>query len=268
MAYSTDDSTPAFFHLRGSLGSQMFQIAAGYAFAKRHERRLALPGISEGQKPLQYYDTYFNQLAKYISPRIVGERYVEPMYSYWEIPDYALDIYGYFQSSKYFADVSGEIRTLYDLPAEIKTEVETKWSELLANKDRGIVLDMRVSAHGFLTQDYYERGIAAIREAVGDASAPVFVFSEDVAWVTNLPWLKELGVTVVTETNEAAAMYLMSQFRRFVLSNTAYSWWAAWLSRDTEHVIVPDPWNRPRDPPDFQDVYEAGWTRIPVEKPT
>lgn len=268
MAAPEDDTTPAYFHLRGTLGSQMFQIAAGYAFSKRHNRRLALPGVSEGQKPFQYFDTYFHQLAKHISPRVAGERYFEPMYSYWEIPDYALDIYGYFQSSKYFTDVSGEIRTVFDLPNDIKSEVETVWASVLAAKENGIVLDMRVSAHGFLTQDYYERGIAAIRAAVGDATAPIFVFSEDVAWITNLPWLKELGVTVVNETNEVAALYVMSQFRRFVLSNTAYSWWAAWLSRDTEHVIVPDQWNRPRDPQDFKDVYEAGWTRIPVEKPT
>lgn len=246
----------------------MFQLAAGYAFAKRHNRRLAVPGISEGQKPLQYYDTYFHQLAKYISPRVTGQRYIESMYSYWEIPDYAHDIYGYFQSSKYFTDISGEIRTLFDLPEEAKAEVERTWANVLVAKDRGIILDIRASAHEFLTQDYYERGVAAIREAVGDATVPVFVVSDDVVWMHRLPWLKEMGVTIVNETSEAAIMYIMSQFRRFVLSNTAFSWWGAWLSGDAEHVVVPDQWNRPRDPQDFQDVYETNWTRIPVQKST
>jgi len=263
---TSDPTTPAYVHLRGSLGSQMFQIAAGYAFAKRHGRRFALPGVSEGQRPLQYYNTFFHQCIKYISPRVAGEKYIEPMYSYFEIPDVAMDIYGYFQSSKYFADCSGEIRTLFDPPTELKESAATKWADVLAAKEHGIVLDLRASAHGFLTEDYYRRAISKIRDT--DATAPIFVFSDDVAWIQRLPWLKEIGATPVTETNEAVAMYVMSQFRRFVLSNTAYSWWAAWLSGPTSTVMVPEPWNRPTDPPDYQDVYEEGWTRVPLTTTT
>jgi hypothetical protein len=243
----------------------MFQIAAGFAFAKRFDHRLALPGVSEGQRPLQYYDTYLHRLAKYVSPRIVGERYIEPMYAYWEIPEYAHDIYGYFQSSKYFADFSDEIRSLYEPPAEFKDAAAAKWANVLAAKDRGIVLDLRASAHGFLTEDYYRRALTALRDQVGDADAPIFVFSDDVAWIKGLPWLKELGATVhpVAETDEATAMWLMAQFRCFVLSNTAYSWWAAWLSGPNSVVMVPDQWNRPKDPQDYQDVYESTWVRVP-----
>jgi hypothetical protein len=265
MQQEPDDPTPAYIHLRGTLGSQMFQIAAGYAFAKRHERRLALPGVSEGQRPLQYYDSYFHQLANKISPRVTGNRYMEPAYSYREIPSNMHDIYGYFQSSKYFADVSGEIRARFDPPPEFKEAVAAKWSSVLAAKDIGIVLDLRVSAHGFLTEEYYRRALASLRDRVGDADAPVFVFSEDVKWIQALPWLKEIGATPVTESDEAAAMYLMSQFRRFVVSNTAYSWWAAWLSGTDSTVAVPEPWNRPKDPQDTQDVYEPAWIRVPVE---
>jgi hypothetical protein len=258
-----NDTTPVFMHLRGSLGTQMFQVAAGYAFAKRHDRRLRLPAASEGQRPLQYFDTFFNPVAKYISPRIVGGQYIEPTYSYWEIPEYAMDIYGAFQSGKYFADASGDVRRLFDPPADFKEEVRAKWSEVLAATDRGIVLDMRASSHEFLTQDYYERAIATARERVQDPTAPVFIFSDDVNWIQNLPWLKEVG-TVVAESNESATMWLMNQFRRFVLSNTAYSWWAAWLSRDPEVVVVPDAWNPPHAAQNFEDVYEDGWVRIPV----
>jgi hypothetical protein len=256
-----NDTKPAFFHLRGSLGSQMFQVAAGYAFAKRYNRRLALPGFSEGQTRRQYYESYFHQMAKHISPPVAGDRYVEPMYSHWEIPEEAVDIYGYFQSSKYFADYAADIRRLFTLPDDVKATVETRWADVLAAADKGIVLDLRASAHGFLTQDYYERGLATIKAT--DPDAPVFVFSDDVEWIQRLPWLKSVA-TVVAEKNEAAAMYVMSRFRRFVLSNTAYSWWAAWLSGGAEkQVVVPATWNDPKGPQDFQDVYEEGWTRIP-----
>jgi hypothetical protein len=262
MSVEKDDTKPVFFHLRGSLGSQMFQVAAGYAFAKRYTRRFALPGASEGLKPRQYYDTYFHQMAKYISPPVMGARYIEPMYSYWEIPEDTVDVLGYFQSSKYFTDYAADIRRLFTLPDDVKADVESRWTDVLSAADKGIVLDIRVSAHGFLTQDYYERGLAAIKATNPDA--PVFVFSDDVEWIKRLPWLQGKA-TVVAEKNESAAMYLMSRFRQFVLSNTAYSWWAAWLSNGVDkQVVVPATWNDPKGPQDFEDVYEEGWTRIPV----
>lgn len=263
----TDSTMPAFMHLRGSLGSQMFQVAAGYAFAKRNDRRFALPAAAEGTVPFQYFDTWFSNLAKYISPRVAGERYVEPLYSYWEIPDFAIDIYGAFQSSKHFADFSSDIRRLFVPPEEFQATVNAKWADVLAATDRGIVLDMRASSHEYLKQDYYERGIAAIRERLQDPTAPVFVFSNDVAWVQRLPWLKDIA-TVVAEPDESAALWVMSRFRRFVLSNTAYSWWAAWLSTGPEMVVVPDAWNPPNAAQDFQDVYEKDWVRIPVTTTT
>jgi hypothetical protein len=49
-----------------------------------------------------------------------------------------------------------------------------------------------------------------------------------------------------------------------VLSNTAYSWWAGWLSGPKSVVMVPEPWNRPKDPQDYQDVYESEWIRVPI----
>ncbi|WP_026506649.1 alpha-1,2-fucosyltransferase [Butyrivibrio sp. MC2013] len=91
---------------------------------------------------------------------------------------------------------------------------------------------------------YFERSIAEIRNRVEN---PVFImFSDDIEWVKkNIDIegvvLYETGIDPVWEK-----LRLMSGCKHFIISNSTFSWWAQWLSRNEEKIVVsPDIWYRP-----------------------
>ena len=90
-------------------------------------------------------------------------------------------------------------------------------------------------------EDYFNHAINLIMEKVDN---PTFVFfSNDINWVknnirVNAPCLYESGNDPVWET-----MRLMYSCKHFVISNSTLSWWAQYLSRNENKIIIsPNRW--------------------------
>lgn len=79
--------------------------------------------------------------------------------------------------------------------------------------------------HGMLTKDYYLDNWPDGR---------VLVFSDDPQWCAdNLPG-------EVVQCDPLTGLFLISQCREIVISNSSFAWWGAFLSRSP--VTFPDPW--------------------------
>lgn len=90
-------------------------------------------------------------------------------------------------------------------------------------------------------KDYFLRAIAIIKEKVLN---PTFVFfSDDINWVRenfrlDVPCLYESGTDPVWEK-----LRLMYSCKHFIISNSTFSWWAQYLSRHEEKIVVaPQRW--------------------------
>lgn len=251
----------------------MFQIAAGYAHCRRNGFNLILSPYG-----CRYWDSYLHNFAKMTGKPIPGVRcWREPRFCYVPIPPDARNLTGYFQSSKYFADVSDEIRTMFDLPEHNKEAATARHTdiltpELLAN---GVVLHIRrgdylrgdnLPIHGILDERYYRRAIAAAQAAI--PACRFLVFSDDLAWCKQQTWLTDVGAIFVDETIDYMALWIMSRFRIFILANSTFSWWAAWLSDAKTrggYVWAPDRWFGRAGPQDFNDIYEPEWVKLPID---
>jgi hypothetical protein len=255
-----------YVHMSGRLGNQLFQIANGYAHSKRHGYTMVLP-----PKGSTHWTTYLHNCRSYLQKEEMSSqiiRWIQPGFGHSPIPADAQYLEGYVQSSKFFADVSGEIRALFQPPVSIQKYVHTKYVNLIQRRDNIVVIHIRRgdyffrrnSIHGILTSVYYTRAIAAARESIPNAE--FIVFSDDNRWCSKQPWLK--GATLIDERNDCNALYLMTQFRNFIISNSTYSWWGAWLSDPAARVWAPASWFSPNGPKDYEDVYEPSWVRIPI----
>jgi len=73
---------------------------------------------------------------------------------------------------------------------------------------------------------------------------------------------------ILKGVSEVETMILLQRFKYFVMSNSTFIWWAAWLANPTKEdgqVWAPSRWFGPKGPSEWQDVYEAEWEIIPCD---
>jgi len=262
----------------------MFQIAAGYAYSIRNGGGMSIAPRTTSDRQ-EYWNNFLKKCAPLVGVaqpqsgflRILQHKcsstvlWREPHYHYCAIPPNTGEIYGYFQSSKYFADLSAEIRDLFRPSDEIMETVRAKYGSFLGNPDICVIHIRRTdylsdryrSIHAVCHEKYYTRALE-----VADNLKPTIqylVFSDDLEWCKQQNgWWKGRKVTFVDEPTDYIALSLMSQFSMFIIPNSSFAWWAAWLHEGEKTVIAPDRWYGPKGPQDWQDIYEPGWIQIPT----
>ena len=91
---------------------------------------------------------------------------------------------------------------------------------------------------------YYQAAISELSSKFGDLT--FYFFSDDMNWVkTNFKAPNFRYIDHNTGSSSYLDMYLMSLCSKFIIPNSTFSWWAAWLSNypDQDKVIyMPNPW--------------------------
>ena len=107
---------------------------------------------------------------------------------------------------------------------------------------RGDFLDKRFKNEFYICdEEYFTKAFKVVKEKV---EVPVLIFfSDDIEWVrenikTELPSYYESGTDPVWEK-----LRLMYSCKHFVISNSTFSWWAQYLSRNEQKVVIsPERW--------------------------
>lgn len=111
--------------------------------------------------------------------------------------------------------------------------------------------------HGILTPDYFFQGIQDLYEEGNQ----VFFFSDDPDWCRETFRRYDNAVIVEPDPSDSALdhMLLMSKASKFLLSNSSFSWWSAWLSdADGGRIIRPEFWVD-NDQVKADKIYPSGW---------
>jgi len=174
---------------------------------------------------------------------------------------------GYWQSPKYFSGFEDIIRkdfTLKNIPAQNIQDLAKEISDtnaLCMHVRRGDYVGNK--SHEGVNNEYYNKGIAAILEKT--QIEKIYVFSEDIAWCeNNLKFTFPTMYVADTYAGEKGEghMFLMSNCKSFIIANSSFSWWAAWLSSHTHKVIVcPKQWF-PDATINTSDLIPSDWIRI------
>jgi hypothetical protein len=241
--------------LMGGLGNQMFQYAFGFALAKRNKMTLILDiGFLKrtGNWTTRNYE--LEQLSisknKICSKDSLIHRISRKIYksrNYFE---------GYFQSEKYFADCVENIRREFQFKERL---LIPEGNTVAIHIRRGDYVKF-ADIHLVCPPIYYENAIAYIQSKVEN---PVFyVFSEDLKWVKQNINIPSNAIFVDYNPNLPSShdMQFMSLCKHQIISNSSYSWWAAWLNQNSGKIVVaPDKWfNDGRD----MDIYTDYMVRV------
>ena len=178
--------------------------------------------------------------------------------------DRTLYLDGYWQSERYFAECRNEIRELFTCHT---SRFESPASATLAiNPDRSVCIHVRrgdfigSQEHDCLPPAYYETAVRMVEERSHAALRP-YVFSDDIEWCrVHLHFLRD--AVFVTPNRPVVDLHRMRTFRYFVIPNSTFAWWSAWLSdAPGKLVIAPRRWSGTL-PPEAVDMVPLDWLTV------
>ena len=248
----------------GRLGNQMFQYAFIRGMSKRYGYDFIIPDANanrfdnyglfdcfelegcktgEGSYPtLECRDTAFNQ-------KFLDECTDNTNYS------------GVFQTEKYFANATEELRKDFTFHKEILDpcqefidnvgdviflHVRRGNSNLVGKRGEKWSYQLLQDYHPLMKKEYYLEALSHF-----DESKKVIVLSDTIDWCKEQDWLQDDRFLFSDSSYEvfddgASVPYidicLMSLCSGGIIANSSMSWWGAWLQNSTGKIIAPNPW--------------------------
>lgn len=242
-------------YIKGGLGNQLFQIAAGLSLSKdigcdfrliknQHE----LP--HQGNRIEKYYENIFKNI-KFVEPSELTnfKIYREPSFEFRQLPKVSnLILDGYFQSEKYFKHNEEYIRDMINFPKYEPTQ-NTVSMHLRQGDYRN-----NLNFHYIQRLDYYKQALNLMKDY-----KKILAFSD-----SDLPKDFQFdNLEIVKKSNDLEEFSVMCSCQHNIISNSTFSWWAAWVNTDkNKKVIAPKIWFGPSGPQNWSDIYCEGWSVI------
>jgi hypothetical protein len=98
--------------------------------------------------------------------------------------------------------------------------------------------------YGNLPDGYYSKAIKDVNQLKSLDATSVVLFSDDTQKGKEV--LERIGINnenifTPEHLSPAQELFLLSKFKKIVLSNSTFSWWAGYFAENYAHVIAPDP---------------------------
>ena len=248
----------------GRLGNQMFQYAFIRGMSKKYGYDFIIPDANSDR---------FDNYGLFDCFKLEGCKTGEGSYPTLECRDTAFNqkflddcsdntnYSGVFQTEKYFANATEELRKDFTFHKEILDpcqefidnvgdaiflHVRRGNSNLVGNRGEKWSYQMLQDYHPLMKKEYYLEALSHF-----DESKKVIVLSDTIDWCKKQDWLQDDRFLFSDSSYEvfddgASVPYidicLMSLCSGGIIANSSMSWWGAWLQNDTGKIIAPNPW--------------------------
>lgn len=103
------------------------------------------------------------------------------------------------------------------------------------------------NSFGIPGNNYFHTALEYVKEhSLNESNFRFLIFSDSTKLVTKYLNTDILNQCIIFEEDHLTPsenLFLMSRAKNFIISNSTYSWWAAFLSRSNDAVVTcPDPW--------------------------
>lgn len=250
----------------GRIGNQMFQIAHGLNQALVHNRQFVAPRLETDV--LQYKDNIFRQIDFAIdnTQTISNSVRVESTFHFNKVEpvkERPTVFVGFYQSEKYFRENNNYIKIIFGPTEEFKINCLRKYPFIndnvtVINVRRGDYLTQPEN-HPVVTKEVYLKCLEQIPNVKN-----IMIISDDI------PWCRENFSSlnaVFCDYWNWEAMWCMSMCKNFVIANSTFSWWGAFLGeKEDSTVVLADTWFGPgvHSRGHYEtDIFKENWIKVP-----
>lgn len=284
--------------LIGGLGNQLFQYALGRNLAIKNNCQLKLDISAFQEYKLRKYSlNHFNIEETFATEddknEVMKKRHFyrltskirnkkEPEFkNYYHEKHFHFDpevlniqgnayLDGYWQSEKYFIDVSKRIKSELTLKEELDIENLKVAQDIKESSSVGVHIrrgdfvndSLTKAIHGVCDLSYYH---SAIENIISRIKEPVFfIFSDDHQWAKDSVKIKYpcKHIDFNNADKNYADLYLMSLCDHNIVANSTFSWWGAWLNCNPQKTVIsPSRWFKSEE---FNtiDLYPQDWVKL------
>lgn len=238
----------------GRLGNQLFQYASTKGIAAKNNQEFMVPKT----ELFNHFEMSGANIGRRNSP-VFQENdfdFDEELFTKFQ---YDVDLFGYYQSEKYFKHIEDDIRKdfafkkhIYGPCWEMIQEIPERMS---LHVRRGDYLK-KPDCHPPCTVEYYEQALSKF-----DDSIPVLIFSDDPEWCREQELFSSDRFMISEGNSVEVDLCLMAMCQYHILSNSSLAWWGAWLA-NSQSVVAPQRWFGPSLPHNTDDLYLEHWELI------
>lgn len=272
--------------LQGGLGNQLFILTTALSAARRFGLPLELDArahSSERERPLAISPvlenlncdvrivtgrrTFLERVFRVLRIRLKSRKYfVEQGFGFDQTFSSLRStqiLFGYFQSPLYFSEgVAGEVHSALEKQrASLGIHLSTDFHVHIR---RGDYLGTSASqVHGLASMEYFERAISRVQAELPSVRFKVFTDSPELIPAETLTRWNAYLEESDDSTPPLTSLLEMSSGQGLIMSNSSFSWWAAWLisQRSPANIIIaPRPWMA--DGSSAHDLLKPEWLTL------
>ncbi len=264
----------------GRLGNQLFEIASTIGIAVKNNDVAIFPKWYCDYTKKEMSSYFKNPIHQTVLDCKSFPTHLEPNVHYDEVSyQNNINLHGWFQSEKYFKHCEQLIRHYFEPNPIIIKKLEEKYRNKLLipygketcsiHVRRGDYVDN--AFHDAHDMDYFTKAIECIKDR--RRHIQFIVFSDDITWCKkHFPEdfifiennLSASGAASIHRKNDTdiEELFLMSMCKHNIITNSSFSWWASWLNKNPNKIIVaPEKWFGEGGPSD-KDIYTKEMVKL------
>lgn len=251
----------------GNLGNQLFQVASTIAISKANNQEVKLPYW----KYSHYFKERFpilQRAANAVTVRELGYHYTP---EYWEreiakYPERTISLNGWLQSEKYWLPYKQEIKDLLTFKEDYKKKLLEKYEDAFSKP----TIAISVRRGDFVGNPNYE--LLPISYYVGALlkyfpnieNYNIFCFSDDIPYCRHHFECLD-NVYYPHAASDIDQLCLMSMCDNFIISQSTFSWWGAYIGQKPDSQIIRPNYNMAGEllkNNDEKDYWPENWTNV------
>ncbi len=259
--------------IKGGLGNQLFQYAYG--------RKLQI----KDNKKIVFDTSFFEKKIKDTSRPFLLDKFNINLDTFKNIKRNKIQLflnklkdtlflriikdYNFYQNEKYFIEIKDVILKEFILKNELSIgakEVEntikqTQNSTSIHIRRGDYITNNKYNKHhGVCDLNYYKKAIDYIKQ--NTQSHLFFIFSDDIDWVKNNLNIDNVIYVSNIKIKDYEELYLMSLCKNNIIANSTFSWWAAYLNKNQNKIVIlPKQWTTNKSSKQL-DISVKNWVEL------